>query len=550
MAARQYYYGEDLVESTTTDATNWTDQGTVTFTPDASTDYWVLWSIELQTGSTADDAELRVRETVGGTDLLTGYRFEAQENAAPVDYMSYGGVFRYQSGGSPSSITIALQFKTETGGQTAKAKNGRITVLKAAAGDEYAEVLTNSSTTGAAFADVVSLPFTPASAGDYLIIACAAVNHSVSTTQQARPRVFDGTSEYLNPGNTGQTVQDTTNFYNWGGAIYATGLSGSQTWKIQLSEPIGLGSTVNAINTAILALRLDNQRDSYISAQASDSQGNNATYTTTHTLTDTPQAGAHLILASFHINSFSTGASGYGQIVQDGSSKGEIVYESNSSGDRRVAFFAYVETLAAASTTWEIQRKTETTVQTTIYAGAIIAVIDLEAASSSTEFIYSPSGGMSLAGNATVEKSKISAVSGGLSLSGAATVAKGKIITPAGGISLAGSATITKEKIGAVSGGLTYAGSAGILKTKVFDPSGGVTFAGTATYSAEIGGATTFTYTPSGGMAFAGAATIAKDKISAVSGGVQFGGHAASSFTSAVVSTEGGIVPYPRRRRR
>lgn len=91
-------------------------------------------------------------------------------------------------------------------------------------------------------------------------------------------------------------------------------------------------------------------------------------------------------------------------------------------------------------------------------------------AGGSTTFTYTPSGGITYAGDAPIVKSKVFGPTGGLTLSGAAPIIKGKTVVPVGGIQLSGAATMVKAKImPQATGGIVFGGSANTSGT--FPPS-------------------------------------------------------------------------------
>lgn len=137
----------------------------------------------------------------------------------------------------------------------------------------------------------------------------------------------------------------------------------------------------------------------------------------------------------------------------------------------------------------------------------------------SGSFTYTPSGGISFAGSADLNKGKIAAVSGG--------------------ITFAGSGGVSKDKAFPVSGGIVFSGAAEILKTKAFQPSGSIVFGGSAATSFASNG--NFVYTPTGGISFGGSGVYSRSKVFQPSGALALSGSAAVLKTK-VVSGGGSIT--------
>lgn len=192
----------------------------------------------------------------------------------------------------------------------------------------------------------------------------------------------------------------------------------------------------------------------------------------------------------------------------------------------------------------------------------IVATPTFTIGTASGQYTYTGSGGLTLAGAATLAKEKVPVASGGLTLAGAADKAKTKAFvgsggitfagaattakvsvrsyTASGGLTLAGAADLAKTKAATATGGITLAGAAGLEKTKAFAATGGITFGGAAVTSYAAAGAA-HEYVGSGGIAFAGAAALAKEKSFAATGGLTLAGAAELAKTKALTAT-GGIT--------
>lgn len=98
------------------------------------------------------------------------------------------------------------------------------------------------------------------------------------------------------------------------------------------------------------------------------------------------------------------------------------------------------------------------------------------------------SGGIAVAGSATIAVQKDEVGSGGVQSAGSATVTAQKDLVGSGGVATAGSATVSVQRELAGSGGVQSAGSANIAATKALAGSGGIQSAGFATLTGGGGG--------------------------------------------------------------
>lgn len=137
-------------------------------------------------------------------------------------------------------------------------------------------------------------------------------------------------------------------------------------------------------------------------------------------------------------------------------------------------------------------------------------------ASGPTTYTYTPSGGITFAGTAPVERSKVPQISGGITFGGAAATSFHPGVTTytytgSGGIVFSGAAPVFRTKIPQISGGITWGGTAPVNRAKVPVVSGGITFSGSA--------------------------IVQRSKVPQITGGITFGGTAPSSVEH--VSTGG-----------
>ena len=377
MAARQAFSHEALSESTTT-ANDYPLATTFTFTPDANSDYFVFFSCLFANSGTAADhyGEVSLYHDQGGVSV--GYfSTRSQELTAPRDYFSVFCVHKSSFGASPGAQDYYVYFNSNTAGETTRIKDIRLLAIKADAADQYAAVDASSSgTAGAGYATKTTLTFTPASTGDYLLISSAVLTSQGASTTGARLN-HSGGSIY---GERLTYPKNAWTYNAWATAAKINLAASSQTFTLQFSPSATVDADIE--QARVLALRLDKFDNAYV---AQDFTGGSTTAATDQdflTLTQTPLALDHAVLAVAAFRTQSTTVSGYLNVAKDGANYTETVREGVNGAGWVHAGVAVKETLAASSTTWKWRARAETA-GTTIHADdLLIAVLQLEAGGS------------------------------------------------------------------------------------------------------------------------------------------------------------------------
>lgn len=346
MAARTTYYGESLGESTTTSAVA-QDKVTVTFTPDASTSYFVFYSARQANSSNTTNQSNSFLLTAG----ISSISFNRASRSAS-DRYSFFGVRQYTSSASPVSSDFKLRYSAGTSGDTTRIQDARLFIVKRETGDQYAESSSESTTTSTSFQTKVTLTFTPASQGDYLIFAYGDVQMS-NTLFNVNVKMDNGGTAY---GNAQINPQTTSCYTCWGTMVKLNLAASSQTFTVQYNTSNGSG-TAKIKNACIVAIRLDTLDNSYYAEARSRSTTGSSSYQDKTTLTQTPTAKEHVIFGCQLGDSASTiGTPIYGNLLEDSTTISECFASLNSSSDLDEPFFmVYRKTLAASSTTWKTQ---------------------------------------------------------------------------------------------------------------------------------------------------------------------------------------------------
>jgi hypothetical protein len=367
MATRQTHYAEALARTTTTNI-SYQDKTTLTFTPDASSDYWFLWSCILDQSSVTSDAKVRLQDTTGGTTLCE-YNCESKDLT---DIRSFFGLAKHTSGGSPASNTWKTQFCSESG--TTGIAQSTLLALKAATGDQYAESNVESTTTSSTYSTKATLNFTPASQGDYLIIATAEVACD-SLSDDIGVRLAHSATNY---GDAQIRTADTSSYVPWGTMVKLNLTASSKTFTIDFNSTNN-SDIARIRNARILAIRLDTLDNAYYAEARTRATTTNTTYVDAATLTQTPQALEHVIFGCGLLDGSSTTVSGGCQLIQDSTSLGEMFVEANSNGSEFPYMAFYRQTLSAVSTSWKTQYKAESSSNTAGFQESAIAVLQTAA---------------------------------------------------------------------------------------------------------------------------------------------------------------------------
>lgn len=365
MSTRQTYYAASNGDSNTTSNSNQT-KTTLSFTPDASVDYFLLWRASLSQDTTTVDAEANL---YNGTTTLDDVNFEQKDVSS---YVSVGGIAKETFGGSPSAMSYLIRYFTETGSSATHIRDARILAIKKATADEYAESNAEASTTSATPTAKVTLTFTPASTGDYLIIAsCDIKNNSTSGTSNYNLDI-DGTDYNVMTFVPG----DGTSYRTWNAVRKVNLSNASHSIKIEYFRTVG--GTAFIRNARIMAIRLDTLEANQYAEQLTRQTVTSTTYADVATLTFTPQVVDYVAIAATTFDCSNSNNSAFQRLTEGGVSDTEIEEETQASANENSFFTFYQKELTASSTTWKIQHKGENAGDTVGTDDAAIAVLQVE----------------------------------------------------------------------------------------------------------------------------------------------------------------------------
>jgi hypothetical protein len=376
MGTRQAFDVASLAEQTTTSATAVT-KATLTFTPDASSDYFIIASANYTHSSGTDNhVGHAALYHVQSTTLLLDQMMQPRELTTPQDYVPFFGVARLSFGASPGAQDLQVQIWSDVSGDTTKIKDIRVLVIKADAADQYAASDAQASQSTTTYATKTTLTFTPGTTGDYLVIGSAELSSDVNlSATRGRLNYVTGSLTY---GDKVWANLDDFDYQPFAVMEKLNLSNASKTFQLEYKANAA-GTPAYIKNARIVALRLDKFDAAYF---ASDQTGGSTTAATDQikmTLTATPRALQHAIIAVAQWNTASTSVSGYLDVAKAGTTINEAVREAPNTAGYLASGFGQRETLAAVSTDWTWRIRAETAGTTINVANMAIAVLQLDA---------------------------------------------------------------------------------------------------------------------------------------------------------------------------
>jgi hypothetical protein len=384
MATRQVYANSATARATTT-STTYGDLVALTFTPDASAVYAIVWGCVTDMGSTNNNVLVRLFHDTDAV-ILAEYGFRPRDL---IDNCSNGGVAFYTAPASPAEQTFSIEFRSGSAA-TAGAEQGYLLAIKLGANDQIASAAGDTSTTSSTPQDKTTLTWTPV-AGDYLVIASGSLGGSTAVNSYASARLFDETTAYGSCEGVGRSATTSAGTRPFWGTVVALTLSAiSTTLKTQFWSRDNT-STALFRESYILALNLDDWPDAWTASSRTRETTTSSTAQAKASLTQTTLLFPHIILGCGVLDHDATNTSCYGQLDEDGTIVGvEDEYEPYTTTTSFMPFFRVVhETPTAASHTWRTLYRSETS-NTTGFAESAIALLQIEEAAGAKSFLYPP----------------------------------------------------------------------------------------------------------------------------------------------------------------
>jgi hypothetical protein len=296
MANRPFWYASDDTRSTVTGAGSTTYGTKLTLnipSPPANTTIVVFWSAVLDGSTTGADPKLRINDGTTTYDEVIQRTGQSSSQRVQVS-----GVATITTGASPSDIALNMQYCNHANtSHTAGIRDCHMAAFPLISGVDF-----SASTVGEASVsstqwnnDRVTLNFTPPTTGDYLIIGKLCLKSATASTD-ATCRLYDGTTAYMTINPSAQL--GTTSYVPWMSIVKATGLSGSQTWKVQ---PARITNNISVRYGYIIALRIDELLDFQTSLVSGSTTTTSTTLQQRTSVTYTPAVRPYIEIAHAHI---------------------------------------------------------------------------------------------------------------------------------------------------------------------------------------------------------------------------------------------------------
>jgi hypothetical protein len=307
--ARQYY--SSALASTTHATASLTSKLALTFTPDANSDYLIIWSCQVSPGTNTIDWRAQLFDSTAAAARGEN----RQEANSTSEFESAGGIFRYQEGASPVSRTFQLRFSNESGTTTLTIRNLSLVAIKMGASDAYAADDTSTTAATTTYVTKPTLNITPATDGDYLILASCETG-SGNLADAARIRMqYDGVTRAECLYNRQQETANQKIMY----AHLAKVTLDATAHAITLQHANDATATTTTVNARIAALRLDDGflQNAYAEATARTTSAVTSDQTKLQ-LTNSLNRQEFIILCASNIDTDASTASNIEAAVTDG----------------------------------------------------------------------------------------------------------------------------------------------------------------------------------------------------------------------------------------
>ncbi|NLZ24656.1 DUF2341 domain-containing protein, partial [Candidatus Dojkabacteria bacterium] len=376
-AKTENYYSEATTENATT-STVYQDKTTLTFTPEANSNYLLISSWLLQQSNTSYLTYSKLTRSSGAAKNFNELAYQPKNGT---DYVSGGGIGIDSFGSSPTQQTYKIQYRTSNAAGTARIKEASIFALKLEEEDKYAQVESRSTTTAVTYQDKTTLTFTPSTPGEYIILASATIDSIAPAGWGLAFPVktalnIDGTPY----SEISMLPTDEANRFPWFVVKRVNLNATSHTIKIQYSatQSGSFTSEIGIADARIVVIRADRFSNNYYAEEEARATTTSTAYQTRTTLTATPENEEHLILAVQDLDISSTSQSAYGRVAKGASSYGEMSVETFDANNRGYQYFTVKkETLSNTSTSWYSQYRSSNASATAGITGARISVIEL-----------------------------------------------------------------------------------------------------------------------------------------------------------------------------
>jgi hypothetical protein len=307
-AAPTYQFSASDTESTTT-STTYQTKATMTFTPAAAED-WVIFGFAEYKGSSTSYSTL-IRMQVDGVDqgAIT------VEPTVAADYQTFTAV--KVANLSAASHTIKIDYASENAAATAYIRNARVVAVRksdltinSAAADSTVALTTTLT-------NYVTLNFTPASAGDYLLVWGAEVSANTAYSTQVQAKL---NSTVVDEGLI--ETKDNTDYSTFTTYSVATLPASAQTLTVTAAKESTSTAVHNIRRARAIAIRLSGTRFASYQYASADTESTTTSTTFQQKVTkswNVTAAGNWLMLTSFRLANSSASYNVEGRVQIDDS---------------------------------------------------------------------------------------------------------------------------------------------------------------------------------------------------------------------------------------
>jgi hypothetical protein len=292
-AGGRQYFSASSVDTSTNSTTAYASKATLTFTPDANANYLIMAAAAFSSSSTSYQAFVRLFHSTASTQV-------SEQSYLPKvvgESFSFATGFIYTAPPVPTSQSFDLQFRSANALATASISDANIVAIRLVPEDVYNQPGTTLSTTNTASTLALSLSFTPASTGDYLLMAFGDTSTSVADKDLYLALVHGGTSygDYISQSERRGLANEKRGYFH---AIKKVALSGLQSFNVNFNRASGSSYSVSIDKPLLLALRLDAFPASYHADYRTNTVSSNSNVVWRASITTTTANKPHLVIAT------------------------------------------------------------------------------------------------------------------------------------------------------------------------------------------------------------------------------------------------------------
>lgn len=368
MAARVYYYAEDLTE-TTNNSTTPATKVSITFPQVSGKSYAIFWQSNFTSQTATREGFFRLQDVTNG---ITYQEFRLLTEDAS-DNIVLSDVYAYTAD-TTGDITFEVQFFRGGSNTTITAAGTTISVLELSDNDVFSYTAGETTTTSNVFSTLNSVTV---GAGDWFIIAAMGVSWSSTAIAagNAGMRIFDGTTAYMLRDSL--SVNATTDYSPYW-AVADVSPATTTTYNLQHQE--NTTQTLSSRYRTILALRKSDFEETFSAVDETTSTTTSNTNQVKLTLTQTPTYATNYLILGFWSVKLNNATGFVKSSMTENSVSYFIVEPSREPQDIDEDFqngLVRQELLSTTSYTWEILYRSNTSGQTSSIENSAIVVLNL-----------------------------------------------------------------------------------------------------------------------------------------------------------------------------